>query len=269
MVVFPNAKINLGLHVVSKRSDGFHNIETCFLPVGIADILEFIPASEIGFQSSGISIPGNISDNLCLKAWELLNREFEIPAVSIHLHKKIPIGGGLGGGSSDAAFMLKGLNELFGLGLSQSDLENYAAQLGSDCAFFIANTTAIASGRGEVLEPVEVDLSAYKLILVNPGIHVTTAEAFSGLTPKTPVSSIAEIMLVEPEFWQGKLINDFEETVFARHPEIEAVKNELLDSGAVYASMSGSGSTVFAFFKQQIPVGIVAKFEGMFVWSEK
>ena len=184
MIVFPNCKINLGLHILGKREDGFHNLETVFYPLLFRDALELIPATnnttEIEFTGSGLAVDGNVSDNLCVKAYYLLKKNFpQLPLVKIHLHKAIPMGAGLGGGSADAAFMLKLLNEKFNLNISTPQLLNYALELGSDCPFFIINKPCIATGRGEILEEIEVDLSAYKIVLINPGIHINTGWAFS------------------------------------------------------------------------------------------
>ncbi|MBN1118311.1 MAG: 4-(cytidine 5'-diphospho)-2-C-methyl-D-erythritol kinase [Bacteroidales bacterium] len=269
MILFPNAKINLGLNVLSRRDDGFHNIESCFLPVKISDVLEFVETNqETSFYSSGISIPGESSENLCVKAWELLYKECKIPRVKIHLHKIIPIGAGLGGGSSDAAFMLKGLNEYFKLGLPDKKLESLAAQLGSDCAFFIRNKPTLATGRGEILESLSLNLDAFKIVLVNPGIHVSTAEAYSGLTPCIPGKRISDILNLPISKWQELLVNDFEKTVTVKHPKIKLIKEVLLKLGAVYSAMTGSGSTVFGIF-EKVPENLESAFKDTFVWVQK
>ncbi|WP_420575816.1 4-(cytidine 5'-diphospho)-2-C-methyl-D-erythritol kinase [Ekhidna sp.] len=252
MIVFPNAKINLGLNIVSKREDGYHNIESCFYPIPWHDSLEVIEAASFTFCSYGLEIPGDSSSNLCVKAYELLKADFKIPAVEIHLLKNIPMGAGLGGGSADGAFTLKMLNELFELGLTNLQLEAYALQLGSDCPFFIKNQSAIARGRGEQLEPIDLDLSGYYLAIHNPGIHVSTKDAYTGVTPHQPKSSVSEIIRKPIENWKETLKNDFEASIFPNHPEIEQLKKEMYEVGAVYASMTGSGSTVFGVFEDRI-----------------
>ncbi|MBS1610219.1 MAG: 4-(cytidine 5'-diphospho)-2-C-methyl-D-erythritol kinase [Bacteroidetes bacterium] len=261
MIAFPNCKINLGLNITSKREDGYHNLETVFAPVSLKDILEVIHADNsnnpIQYSSSGIPIDNELSNNLCAKAYHLLKKDFQdIPAIQLHLHKTIPTGAGLGGGSADGAFMLKMLNTKFNLGLSPEQLIQYALQLGSDCPFFIYNKPCFASGRGEIMEPVELNLSGYKILLVNPGIHVNTGQAFSQLTPAIPKISIKEIVKQPINNWKVLLKNDFEESVFKQHPEIKEIKESLYKSGAVYSSMSGSGSTVYGIFEKSAVVNV-------------
>ena len=255
MVTFPNCKINLGLHIPGKREDGFHNLETVFYPVALKDALELIPATNnttaIEFTGTGLTIDGSSTDNLCIKAYHLLKKNFpQLPPIKIHLHKTIPMGSGLGGGSADASFMLKLLNERFHLNLSTAQLISYSLQLGSDCPFFIINKPCFATGRGEVLEEIKVDLTNYKIVLINPGIHVNTGWAFSKITPALPQKSIKEIVLQRVDTWKAELKNDFEEPVFAAHPQVKAIKESLYEQGAMYAAMSGSGSTVFGIFQQ-------------------
>lgn len=252
MIVFPKAKINLGLNIVSKREDGYHNIESCFYPIPWRDSLEVIEAASFAFHSYGLEIPGDTSSNLCVKAYEILKADFNIPPVEIHLLKNIPMGAGLGGGSADGAFTLKMLNELFELGLSDLQLEAYALQLGSDCTFFIKNQPAIARGRGEQLKPIDLDLSGYYLAIHNPGIHISTKEAYAGVNPHQPESSVSEIIQKPIESWKDTLLNDFEASIFPNHPEIEQLKKEMYDAGAIYASMTGSGSTVYGVFENKI-----------------
>jgi 4-diphosphocytidyl-2-C-methyl-D-erythritol kinase len=257
VVSFPNCKINLGLHILGKREDGFHNLETVFYPVPFRDALELIPSTntDIEFTATGLAVDGNTTDNLCVKAYHLLKKDFpEIPAVKIHLHKAIPLGAGLGGGSADAAFMLKLLNEKFHLNLSTDQLINYALQLGSDCPFFIINKPCFATGRGEVLEEITVDLSGYKIVLINPGIHINTGWAFSNITPALTQKSIKEIIQQPISSWKEALKNDFETAVFTAHPAIKAIKETLYAQGAIYAAMSGSGSTVFGIFNTNIDI---------------
>lgn len=250
MVQFPNCKINIGLNIVAKRTDGYHDLETVFYPVAIKDALEVIRSTETTFQVSGLAVAGNEEDNLCLKAYRLLKQDFpELPQVSIHLLKAIPMGAGLGGGSSNGAFMLSMLNKKFQLQLTNEQLINYALQLGSDCPFFIINSPCFATGRGEKLTPVHVDLSAYRLVVVNPGIHVSTKEAFSKLTPKTPAKPVQEAIEQPVDTWRKNIVNDFEEAVFRLYPEIKEIKTTLYSAGAIYASMTGTGSTVFALFE--------------------
>ena len=252
MVRFPNCKINLGLQVTSKREDGYHNIETIFYPVALKDALEIIVSGELRFTTSGLEIKGRSEDNLCLKAYHLLQNDFpQLKPVNIHLHKAIPMGAGLGGGSSNGAFMLTMLNDKFELGLSEEALMNYSLKLGSDCPFFIRNAPCFATGRGEVLQPVDVDLSMHDLVLINPGIHVSTAAAFSTLIPNHPHRSLREIIQQPAATWADSLTNDFEEPIFKAHPAIKQIKEELYSRGAVYASMTGTGSTVYGLFSPQ------------------
>jgi 4-diphosphocytidyl-2-C-methyl-D-erythritol kinase len=254
VVLFPNAKINVGLNILRKRPDGYHDLETVFYPIAIYDALEVITnenaAEEVLFSLSGIPVHGGADDNLCIKAYWLLKKDFPgLSAIKTHLHKGIPAGAGLGGGSADGAFMLKLLNQKFQLKLSPDQLLNYALQLGSDGPFFTVNTPCFATGRGELLKPISVDLSGYKLVIVNPGIHVSTAEAFSSLKPSPHSKSIKELIQQPIETWKELLRNDFEEPVFRKFPIIETIKTKLYESGAVYASMTGSGSTVYGVFR--------------------
>jgi 4-diphosphocytidyl-2-C-methyl-D-erythritol kinase len=249
MVLFPNCKINIGLNITRKRTDGYHDLETVFYPVQLRDALEVVRAEEQTFTVTGLPVAGNTEDNLCSKAYALLKQNFpDLVPVSVHLHKAIPMGAGLGGGSADGAFMLQLLNKKFALQLSQKQLLYYALELGSDCPFFIINKPSFATGRGEKLTPVNLDLSAYQLVIVNPGIHVSTREAFAKLTPATPVKSIQKIIEQPISLWEDELVNDFEKPVFALYPAIAEIKKTLYQSGAVYASMTGTGSTVFGLF---------------------
>ncbi len=250
MIAFPPCKINLGLHILSKREDGFHNIETCFYPIPWTDILEIIPATETELTFSGNAIPGIAKENLCLKAYELLKNDFDIGPVKIHLHKIIPIGAGLGGGSSDAAFTLRLLNTIFGLSLTPDQLRKYATQLGSDCSFFTQDKPQIGSGKGEILRQLDISLKDFWLILVKPPIHISTQQAYSGVVPRQPQIKLAEILQVPIAQWNGLLKNDFEESIFKQYPEVAVIKNQLYNKGAVYAGMSGSGSSVFGLFEK-------------------
>jgi 4-diphosphocytidyl-2-C-methyl-D-erythritol kinase len=256
MISFPNAKINLGLHITSKRKDGYHEIETCMVPIPLYDALEMIlDPKKMSWNATGIPIPGEQKDNLILKAFQLIKKDFpDIPSLSIHLHKHIPMGAGLGGGSADGAFALKLMNSLFELHLDDFFLEEYAEQLGSDCPFFIENTPKIARGRGEILEPISLDLKGTWLVLINPGIHVGTKEAYSGVTPAAPKVNLAEV-LQDRSRWKAELVNDFEVSIFNNHPEIAELKEKMYDAGAFYSAMSGSGSSVFGLFDNQ-PSGL-------------
>jgi 4-diphosphocytidyl-2-C-methyl-D-erythritol kinase len=258
MICFPSCKINLGLRITQKRADGFHALETVFFPISIKDALEIIiepdtNAAPITFTSSGLAINGDPSDNLCFKAYGLLKKDYPtIPNIKMHLHKKIPMGAGLGGGSSDGAFTLVTLNQLFNLQLSEQVLLDYALQLGSDCPFFIINTPAFATGRGEILTPINVNLDGYRIVIVNPGIAISTKLAFSLITPKVPDTNMEAIICEPVSSWKEKLINDFERPIFNSFPELANIKETLYQKGAVYASMTGTGSTVYGFFPTSI-----------------
>lgn len=256
MIVFPNCKINLGLHIARKREDGYHDIDTVFYPVHLEDALECIhaPSAEepVAFTASGLTVAGHASDNLCVKAWHLLKKDFaDLPPVHMHLHKTIPMGAGLGGGSADGAFALKLLSQVFHLNLSTEQLETYALQLGSDCPFFIRNLPCHATGRGEHMQPVQTDLSAYTIVIVHPGIHISTAQAFAGITPHIPQKPLAEIIALPVTEWKEHLVNDFEKSIANDWPAIAGIKQQLYTAGAVYASMSGSGSAVYALFPKE------------------
>lgn len=252
-MVFPNCKINLGLHILQKRKDGFHDLETIFYPIPLQDALEIIPIDtkdqELHFTASGLTIDTHFQNNICVKAYYLLKKDYPaLPPIGMHLHKCIPMGAGLGGGSADGAFTLLLLNKRFNLGLTSAQLVNYALQLGSDCPFFIHNKPCFASGRGEKMIPLNLDLSAYRFIVVNPGIHINTGWAFSQLTLNNTRSSLQEIIQLPVAQWKDRLVNDFENPIFAAHPEIKQIKEHFYQQGAIYASMTGSGSTVYALF---------------------
>jgi 4-diphosphocytidyl-2-C-methyl-D-erythritol kinase len=270
MIVYPNAKINIGLNIVNKRKDGFHNIESWVFAIDLCDILEIIKSdSATSFKSTGIAIPGNPEENLCLKGWEILSNEFSIPPVKIHLHKQIPIGAGIGGGSSDGAFTIKALNNLFSLNLSPEKMKQFSAMLGSDCPFFIDNRPAHVTGRGENLSLLKKDMSNYFILLVNPGIHIGTAEAYAGVQPKKPSQSVSDLIRNPIKDWQKKINNDFEPGIFKTHPVIEEIKHLLLHAGAHYASMSGSGSSVFGIFESEPSESIRTGFNSWFTWKGK
>lgn len=265
MIRFAPCKINLGLHVISKRADGYHNLETCFYPVPWYDIVEVIPSQRTQFTISGSTIPGDTTANLCLRAYELLQPVYTLPAVSIHLHKVIPTGAGLGGGSSDGAHVLRALNDLFELNLSQTELCLLAEKLGSDCPFFLFDEPMMGTGRGEILRPAPVSLTGYFLVVVKPPIHVSTAEAYRGIVPKMPAFSLREILAEPVTTWRQRLVNDFEHSVFSKYPELEEIKNNLYDLGACYAAMSGSGSAVFGIFTT--PVALHDQFNAATFWA--
>jgi len=247
MIVYPNAKINIGLNILEKRADGYHELSSVFYPVkDLCDILEVLPSTKFYFSSSGIEIPGE--ENICAKAFEMLKQDFDIDNVKIHLHKQIPIGAGLGGGSADGAFMLKAINILFDLKLSASQLEKYAFQLGADCPFFIENIPRYVQGIGENMSSVDLDFSASKLKFIFPELHISTAEAYGGIIPKTPATNLMDLINQPIENWKGKVKNDFEVTAFTKHPQLEKMKEQLYDDGAIYASMSGSGSVLYGVF---------------------
>ena len=256
MVSFPNCKINLGLNIIGKRSDGYHDLETIFYPVHIRDAIEVIGKEDVQFSVSGLVIDDEHQNNICLKAYYLLKKDFpQLQPVQMHLHKSIPMGAGLGGGSADGAFTLQLLNKKFDLSLSEKQLAGYAVQLGSDCSFFILNKPCFGTGRGELLEQIDIDLSNYKILIVHPGIHISTAWAFTQwagrLQPPDNHKSIKEIIKQPVSIWRGELINDFEEPVFSQYPEIKKIKAELYNAGAIYSSMSGSGSTVYGIFEKE------------------
>ncbi|MEY2811524.1 MAG: hypothetical protein RI991_519 [Bacteroidota bacterium] len=254
MIVFPNAKINLGLRITSKRTDGYHNLDTVFYPINLKDALEIITnpdqsANEVSFTSSGLSIPGSASSNLCIKAYQLLKSKFpELPAIQMHLHKNIPMGAGLGGGSADGAFTLQLLNEKYKLNLGEKELIDMALTLGSDCPFFIKNTPVHATSRGEIMQTTSVDLSDKKIVLILPGIHVSTALAFKGCPISSAIEPCDTITQQPVETWKEQLFNDFEQTVFPNYPALATIKAQLYDAGAVYVSMTGTGSTIFGIF---------------------
>jgi 4-diphosphocytidyl-2-C-methyl-D-erythritol kinase len=272
MILFPNAKINLGLRVVRKREDGYHDIETVFYPIdGLRDALEIVRGTTdtpVDFNITGLPVQGETHQNLCVKAYTLLKQDFPaIPSIQMHLHKTIPMGAGLGGGSADGAFTLRLLNQQFQLGLTQEQLIQYALQLGSDCPFFILNQPCFATGRGEIMKPLSLDLSAYQFVLVNPGIHVPTGWAFGQLQPAIPSISCEQIVTQDPSTWQDQLINDFETSVMSAYPEIRELKDTLYQHGAVYASMTGTGSTVYGIFKKETKITFSFP-EHYFVYSD-
>jgi len=256
MILFPNAKINIGLNILKKRNDGYHDITTMMYPIPLTDILDILKSTgtkhkKCSLTTTGLAINGNPEDNLVCKAYNLLDKEFELPPVTVHLHKSIPFGAGLGGGSSDGAFMLKGLNELFDLQLNNDRLAFFAAKLGSDCPFFIKNRPAIATARGEELSHQKLDLSEFFIVVIIPKMTISTREAYSLIKPASPKHSIEEYFHLPIESWKNKLVNDFEEPVYSLKPEIAGVKQKLYEAGAVYASLSGSGSSTYGLFRTE------------------
>ncbi len=251
MILFPPAKINLGLNILRKRTDGYHDIESCMVEIPFTDILEVTKADSFEFLQTGITISGIGGTNLCEKAYQLLRREYEIGPVYIHLRKQIPVGAGLGGGSADATYTLLALNQLFHLQLSLQKLKELSSELGSDCPFFIEGLLQIAQGRGEELSTIELDLSKFYLVLLNPGIHVGTKEAYDGVSINDAAVSVHETLQKPIQQWCDLLKNDFETSVFQLYPEIQKLKESLYESGASYAAMSGSGSSVFGIFSAE------------------
>jgi 4-diphosphocytidyl-2-C-methyl-D-erythritol kinase len=248
MILYPPAKINLGLNILRKREDAFHDIDTCMVEIPFTDILEVTKADSFEFLQTGITISGDGGTNLCEKAYQLLRKEYEIGPVRIHLRKQIPVGAGLGGGSADATYTLLALNQLFQLQLSIQKLKELSSELGSDCPFFVEGLPQIAQGRGEVLSTIELDLSIFYLVLLNPGIHVGTKEAYEGVSVNDAVIPVYEVLKMQNHQWRDYLKNDFETSVFQLFPEIQTLKDSLYNLGAVYAAMSGSGSSVYGLF---------------------
>jgi 4-diphosphocytidyl-2-C-methyl-D-erythritol kinase len=249
MIVYPNAKINIGLNVLEKRSDGYHELSSVFYPVKeLYDILEIIPSTDFSFSSSGISIPGE--NNICTNAFDLLKADFGIGNVKIHLHKQIPVGAGLGGGSADGAFTLTALNELFDLKLSNFQLEKYALQLGADCPFFIDNTSKLVEGIGEKMINIDLDLSTYELKFIFPELHISTADAYGGVIPKQAETNLLDLISKPIENWKTTVKNDFEISAFAKYTQLAEMKENLYADGAIYASMTGSGSVLYGLFNK-------------------
>lgn len=265
MIRFAPCKINLGLHVVARRPDGYHNLETCFYPIPWYDVVEALPAPRISFSMSGREVPGPPETNLCLRAYEMLKQQFSLPPVSMHLHKVVPTGAGLGGGSADGAHTLRVLNDVFDLRLSREALLRFAANLGSDCAFFLHDEPMLGSGRGEILSPLALSLKGYFLVLVKPDVHVSTAEAYAGIVPKLPQLELTSTLREPVSTWRDRLVNDFETTVFEKFPQIKTIKTQLYREGALYAAMSGSGAAVFGIFERA--VDLRRSFGGFTYWS--
>ena len=270
MILYPPAKINIGLSITEKRQDGFHNIETVFYQIPLCDFLtvetaETNATQKLDFSCDGIELPGNEPhDNLCCKAYRLLDADCCLPPTRIHLHKVIPAGAGLGGGSSDAAYTLLALNDLFQLQISSEDLLQYASQLGSDCVFFLQGNPAFGSGKGDILEPVILSLAGYRILLVKPPVSVSTADAYSSVIPRKALYHLPTALQAPVRKWRDTVFNDFEESVFSKFPEIGGIKEKMYREGAVYAAMSGSGSSVYGIF-EQIPLDVNKLFPGCFI----
>ncbi len=267
MLLFAPAKINIGLKVLNKRPDGYHNLDSIFYPIPLFDIMEFSKSDSFQFVVTGLSIDAKLSDNLVYKAYDLINKRYNIEGLKVHLHKIIPMGAGLGGGSSDAANTLLAINKLFGLGITKDDLAEYAKQLGADCPFFIYNEPVRATGIGTDFVNVDLDLSSYYIVLIKPEIHISTAEAYSGVKLEGAHAELDLSLINSPSQWKGNYINSFENHLFQKYPLLSELKESLYKQGAVYASMSGSGSTVFGLFEQK-PV-VIEAWKKHFVWLHK
>lgn len=269
MILYPNAKINIGLNIIKKRTDGFHELETVMYPIDLADVLtiNFSNGSKKGatFSATGIKIDGDPNDNLIVKAYNIINSKCNLPALNIHLHKSIPFGAGLGGGSSDCAFTIKGINNLCKLNMTIKEMEQIAAELGSDCPYFIRNQPALAKGRGEILSTLKIDLNKYHFAVIIPPIPISTKLAYSKVTPQIPENSLSKTISSDIEKWKYLIKNDFETSVFPEFPEIQKIKDELYSQGAIYAALSGSGSAVFGIFTERIDASSIFS-EEYFVW---
>lgn len=252
MVLFPNAKINIGLHILAKRPDGFHELETCFFHVPWTDILEITPSQQVEFSSSGLPIAGEVQNNLCLRAYHALSQDFKLSPVHIHLHKIIPMGAGLGGGSADAAFTLMGLRDLFELPLTNEQLVPYAQQLGSDCAFFLFQQAQLGKGKGDELSPIACSLQGHHVVLIYPNFGISTQEAYSQVKPQAATYNLTQSIQEPIEHWKEQISNDFELSLFPKYPILNQIKQDLYKQGAIYAAMSGSGSTIFGIFKKEV-----------------
>ena len=270
LLTFPNAKLNLGLYITARRPDGFHTLESVFVPLPWTDALEVLPApagkSETTLTLTGRPIPGDPETNLCRKAYELLKANFNLPPAQMHLHKVVPIGAGLGGGSADAAFALAALNRLFALNLSLEELLNYARRLGSDCAFFLENKSVLAVGKGDEFEPIELDLAGTAAVVIYPDLHISTAEAYAAIMPSQPRHELRVALAAPMRTWRATVSNDFEEALTPHYPVLAVVKKRLYDAGATYASLSGSGSAVYGLWPGQPQAPEVAAEPEWLVW---
>ena len=270
MLTYSNAKINIGLNIVEKRDDGFHNIETVFFPINMRDAIEIADSKENSpytFSASGIPINIDAKDNIVVKAYELIRAKYSFPAQDIHLHKNIPFGAGLGGGSANAAYMIKLLNQKFNIGMSTEEMEGEVKKLGSDCAFFIKNKPAFAIEKGDKMNSIDLDLSGYHILLIKPDVHISTPEAYANIKPYKPETSLKELIKQPIENWKSIIKNDFEDSIFPKHPLLAEIKNELYDQGAIYAAMSGSGSSMFGLFKDE--PNILPQWKKYFCWKEQ
>lgn len=273
MIVRPNAKINIGLNIVERRPDGFHNLESLMVPFGLTDELKLTENKRNGAKKfelviDGLPVGGSLDTNLVSRAYHLINADYSLPPVRAMLKKQIPMGAGLGGGSADCAFTITALNKMFDLKLSVDAMQRYAAMLGSDCALFVQNKPAFATSRGEILKPVDINLKGYSIVIVKPNVHVNTAQAYKLLTPKRPETPITDLLDKKPEEWRGKMTNDFEEPIFKMHPILDTIKTAMYNAGAAYASMSGSGSAIYGLFAGKPDISTL-KFENCFVWEGK
>lgn len=258
MIIFPGSKVNLGLRITERLENGYHSLESIFLPIHFSDILEIIPKNDdspSSFHYSGIKIDGEPINNLIYKAWDLLNKEFALPPIEVYLHKLVPMGAGIGGGSADATAMLKLLNQEFKLQLNDSQLKDHAKKLGADCPFFIANSASYVEGIGDKIQAINIDLSSYHFYLIAPGIHINTAEAFENCIPqKSEVSLAAIINSKDIRLWKDYIFNDFEDYAFKKHPELKRIKEQHYNNGAIYASMTGTGSSIYGIYEKEIPL---------------
>ncbi|RXQ87498.1 4-(cytidine 5'-diphospho)-2-C-methyl-D-erythritol kinase [Ancylomarina salipaludis] len=270
MLTYSNAKINIGLNIVEKRKDGFHNLETIFFPIAMRDAIEIADSkgnADYTFSASGIPIDIDASENIVVKAYELIRAKYNFPAQDIHLHKSIPFGAGLGGGSANAAYMIKLLNQKFNLGMTESEMEGWVSQLGSDCAFFIKNKPAFAFEKGDKLCSIDLDLSGFHILLIKPDIHISTAEAYANIKPNKPEKSLQQLIQEPIENWKTTIKNDFEDSIFPKYPLLAEIKKELYEQGAIYAAMSGSGSSLFGIFKNDPQ--ILPQWEEHFCWENR
>lgn len=270
MIVFPKAKINLGLRITGRRNDGYHNIETVFYPVSLFDALEFVVSPESQEMDiltvTGISLGVRPEENILMKAVSKLREKYSFPMLKIHLHKVIPHGAGLGGGSSDAGCMLKALNRHFQMSIGEKELKSMALDIGSDCPFFIDGDPSFASGRGEILEAINPLLSGYYLLLLNPGVGINTGEAYRNCRPETPSASLRSVVAHDIREWKDLIFNDFEKYAFKKHPVIGMIKDELYAYGALFSLMSGSGSSVYGIFSGK-PENIPDWLNEMVIWE--
>lgn len=269
MIVFPNSKINLGLNIVSKREDGYHDIETIFYPIKLHDALEItVSEGNNQFFTTGFNLDGKLTDNICYKTYTRFKQLFEIPKINCHLHKAVPVGAGLGGGTADAAYMMKLLNEFFNLQLSEAQLSKFASKMGADCAFFLKNKPVFAKGIGDDFEDINLSLQGKYIVLAKPPVNICTKTAYSSIKPKAPKIPLKEAILEPIEKWRKLIFNDFEENIFSMYPEIRKIKDILFNNGAKYASMSGSGSTVYGIFDEAINLKALFP-DNYFYWSDE